>query len=58
MTKQYIEYRIYIKDGIDELEVLDVAEELKDSICDSISSQGAPEIFDQDVTYEFKSEIN
>jgi hypothetical protein len=50
--RNYIEFRVYLKDGVDAETVADVADDLQDQITDSISEEGAPPVFMQDVTYE------
>jgi len=52
MTENYIELRVYLKDGVSASEAYEAASELQDAIIDVLDpSTGAPEVFTQDVTY-------
>lgn len=53
---RYIEFRIYLKDGIDEGIVLEAADQIQDKIANYVSESDecTPAIFTQDVTYELK----
>ena len=56
---RYIEYRVYLKDNIDEYQEAELLfaaiEDIKDALTDLISESDAPPIFTQDITYEIKN---
>ena len=53
--RNYIEFRVYLKDKADEAVVKYAASELQDYIADKVSDYYAPEVFTEDVTYEVKT---
>jgi hypothetical protein len=51
---KYIEFRVYLKDGVDTKDLLNAADILLDDLTDLVSADNAPDIFTQDVSYEVK----